>query len=151
MARLLELEDHSETLQAQNDRLELDLARTAVLTVDLHRGHLDPVEATVPIGAALSERVIHGAREVLVFARANGLAVVHVTVTLRETEAKTFYRHPKFSEAALIFSKQNPLSEAQRRGVLHNVEGSIQAELAPEIGPEPGDYWIRTKKTYSSF
>jgi nicotinamidase-related amidase len=151
MARLLELEDHSEALQQQNDRLVIDSARTAVVTVDLHRGHLDPVEATVPIGPELSERVIRGAREVLVFARANGIAVVHVTVTLRAVEAETFYEHPKFSKAALLYSIENPLSDAQRRGVLHNVEGSVQAELVPEIGPEPGDHWITNKKTYSSF
>jgi nicotinamidase-related amidase len=89
MTRLLELEDHSDVLAQQNARLEIDPARTAVVTIDLHRGHLDPVE--------------------------------------------------------------NPSSDAQRRGVLHNVEGSVQAELPPEIGPGPGDHWITTKKTYSSF
>jgi nicotinamidase-related amidase len=151
MPRLLELEDHSDVLRRQNELLEIDPTRTAVVTVDLHRGHLDPIEATVPIGPELSERVIRGAHEVLVFARANGIAVVHVTVTLREIEAETFYQHPKFSKAALIYSRENPSSDAQRRGVLHNVEGSVQCELPPEIGPEPGDHWITTKKTYSSF
>lgn len=42
-----------------------------------------------------------------------------------------------------------PVTDAQKRGVLHNIEGSVQTQLMPEIGPEKGDYIINTKKTLS--
>ncbi len=151
MSRLVELEDHAVALARQNAELQIEVAQTAVVTVDLHRGHLDPVEATVPIGPALSHNVIRGASEVLRIARGCGIPVVHVTVTFREIEAETMYKHPKFSKEWFIYSRENPLSDAQRRGVPHNLEGSVQATLPLELGPEPGDYWINNKKTYSSF
>ncbi len=151
MGRVVEMEDHSEALRQQNERLKVDPASTAVVTIDLHNGHLDPVNATVPVGPELAERVVRGAHDVLVFAREHGIPVVHVTVTFREVEAENFYEHPKFKSLALEYSTENPLSEAQRARVLHNVEGSVQAQLHPDIGPEPGDFWINNKKTWSSF
>ena len=89
MGRMVELEDHSELFRKQNEDLVIDPAKTAVVTIDLHNGHLDPVQATVPVGAELSARVVRGAHDVLVFAREHGLPVVHVTVTLRRIEAET--------------------------------------------------------------
>src|SRR5688572_21328580 len=109
MGRVVEMEDHSDNLREQNERLKIDPASTAVVTIDLHNGHLDPVHATVPVGPELAERVVRGAHDVLVFAREQGIPVVHVTVTFREVEAKNFYEHPKFKSLALEYSTENPL------------------------------------------
>jgi nicotinamidase-related amidase len=59
--------------------------------------------------------------------------------------------NPRIDAARLLLPKMTPKTEAQRRGTLHNIQGSLQTELMPEIGPEKGDYVIENKKTFSSF
>ena len=48
--------DRSQMLRLLNEQLEIDPRRTAVITIDCHRGHLDPAVATMPVapGAAAS-------------------------------------------------------------------------------------------------
>ena len=41
--RTVEIEDHSATLKALNEHLQIDPKKTAIVTVDMHRGHLDPI------------------------------------------------------------------------------------------------------------
>jgi biuret amidohydrolase len=121
--------------------LGVDEIRPAVLTIDLHRGHLDPSCATLPLAADTAARVVEANRRFLAAARSAGIPVVH---------AVTFYR-----EVAEIAS--NPFwravadTNATRRNVLrHNLEGMPGLELMPGIY-EPGDSIIRTKKRYNCF
>jgi len=146
---IVEIEDHSTTLETLNKQLQIDPTRTAIVTIDMHRGHLDSVEATLPVPVEESQRVCKHARELLTFARANGIPVIHVIAVLREMEADKL--NPRIAAGHVVMSKASPKTEAQRRGALHNIEGSIQTELMPEIGPETGDYIINNKKTFSSF
>jgi len=59
--------------------------------------------------------------------------------------------NPRIAAARVVLSKSAPKTEAQRRGVLHNIKGSTQTELMPELGPEKEDYVIDNKKTFSIF
>ena len=147
--RTVEIEDHHATLTALNDRLQIDPKKTAMVTVDMHRGHLDPIEATLPVSVEESKRVCQNAHDLLTFARAQGVPVVHVIATFREAEVEKI--NPRIGAARLVLSKAAPKTEAQRRGVLHNIQGSIQTELMPAVGPEKGDYVIDNKKTFSIF
>ena len=52
--RDVHVEDHSIGLATMKEALEFDPKKTAILTVDMHRGHLDMVNATMP---ALPEAV----------------------------------------------------------------------------------------------
>ncbi len=150
MATIVEIEDQTETMKALNDLLQIDPERTAIVTVDMHRGHLDPVEATLPVSAVESERVRRHAKELLSFARQHGIPVIHVILVLRPVEWERGIS-PRQAASRLIISKTAPTTDAQKRGVRHNLEGSIQTELMPEIGPEDGDYIINNKKTLSIF
>ena len=145
----IELEDQSERLCKLNDWLRLEPGRTAVVTIDMHRGHLDPVEATLPVSRETSARVRAAAGDLLPFLRQRGVPVIHVILTWRPNEAYKF--NPRIEAERFTLSRRAPTTEAQRRGTLHNIAGSIQCELMPEIGPEPGDYIINTKKTLSCF
>jgi len=149
MTDIQQIEDHRATIQALNDRLQINPQKTAVVTIDMHRGHLDPVEATLPVPVEESERVRRNARELLTLARAHGIPVVHVIAVLRKAEHDKI--NPRIEAGRVVLSKAAPKTEAQRRGVLHNIEGSVQTELMPEIGPEPGDFIINYKKTFSSY
>lgn len=150
MAQIVEIEDHSSTLKALNDWLQIDPKRTAIVTIDMHRGHLDPVEATMPVPVAESERVRRHAKELLSFARKQGIPVIHMILVWRPIEWEKGIS-PRLAAQRFVLSKSAPVTEAQRRGVHHNLEGSIQTELMPEIGPEKGDYIINNKKTLSIF
>ncbi len=147
--RTVEIEDHHATLKALNERLQIDPKKTAIVTVDMHRGHLDPIEATLPVSVEESKKVCQNAHDLLTFARAQGVPVIHVIATFRESEVEKI--NPRIGAARLVLSKAAPKTEAQRRGVLHNLQGSIQTELMPAVGPEKGDYVIDNKKTFSIF
>ncbi len=145
----VELEDQSARLQKLNAWLQLSPKTTAIVTIDMHRGHLDPVEATLPVPAEVARAVLAAAHDLLGFARAQGVPVIHVVLTWRPNEAYKF--NPRIDAERMTLSRRAPVTEAQRRGIAHNIQGSVQCEPMPEIGPEPGDYIINNKKTLSCF
>jgi len=147
--KTIEMEDHEATLKALNGHLQIEAKKTAIVTVDMHRGHLDPVEATLPVSAEESKRVCRNGHDLLTFARGQGIPVVHVIAAFREVEVDKI--NPRIGAARVVLSKAAPKTEAQRRGTLHNIQGSVQTQLMPEIGPERGDYVIDNKKTFSIF
>jgi len=81
---VIEIEDHSSSLKALNDWLQINPKRTAIVTIGMHRGHLDPVEATMPINIEDSKRVLQNAQSLLTFSRRHQIPMIHV---LRELEA----------------------------------------------------------------
>ena len=147
--KTIEIEDHGSALKAMNDHLQIDPKKTAIVTIDMHRGHLDPVEATLPVSVEESKRVCQNAHALLTFARAQRIPVIHVIASFRESEVDKI--NPRIAAAQVVLSRAAPKTEAQRRRILHNIKGSIQTELMPELGPERGDYIIDNKKTFSSF
>ncbi|MFL5836347.1 MAG: hypothetical protein ACJ76K_07150, partial [Solirubrobacteraceae bacterium] len=58
--------------QQLNERLRIDPARTAVLAIDTHRGHLDPEIATMPVAADIAESVVEASARLLQATRAAG-------------------------------------------------------------------------------
>jgi nicotinamidase-related amidase len=148
--RTIEVENHDATLRALNEYLQIDPKKAAIVTIDMHRGHLDPIEATLPVSAEESKRVCQNAHDLLTFVRAQGIPVIHVIVVFRGL-LEHDKLNPRVAAGRVVLSKASPKTEAQRRGVLHNIKGSIQTQLMPEIGPEKGDYVIDNKKTLSIF
>ncbi len=147
--KTIEIEDHNATLRALKEHLQIDPRKTALVTVDMHRGHLDPVEATLPVSVEESRGVCRNGHDLLTFARAQGIPVVHVIAVFREVEVDKI--NPRIGATRVVLSKAAPKTEAQRRETLHNIQGSLQTQLMPEIGPEQGDYVIDNKKTFSIF
>ena len=142
-------EDHSEQLGRLNDWLHIDPSRTAVVTIDMHRGHLGGEDATMPVKTEITDRVLGAAEKFLRFARDNGIPVIHAILTWRPEEAYRF--NPRVDAGRMTLSHQTPATTALADGTLHNLVGSVQCELMPEIGPEPGDLIVNSKKTQSIF
>ena len=46
--RTVEIEDHAEGLAMMKAELEIHPGKTALVTIDMHRGHLDMTHATMP-------------------------------------------------------------------------------------------------------
>ena len=122
--------------------ITLDPRTTAVVAIDMHRGHLDPTVATLPLPAARCGPVIKRAAALFAGVRALGVPVIHVVTeyrTAREIAANPFWRAAHDDPAKA------------RRGILnHNLVGGPGVEIIAELH-EPGDLVVHGKKRYSSF
>ena len=143
--------DRSAMQERLRDRLEIDGRRTAIITVDCHRGHLDPEIATMPVVASQAASVVDAIAQLLQAGRAAGMPVIHVILQNRllahdtpESMSNPFWR-------ALDEARQSltPVLPSTVRG--HNIVGSAQTELMPQLGPEAGDLVINTKRRLSIF
>lgn len=116
-------------------------AQAAVLTIDLHRGHLDPAVATLPLPADAAATVVAENVRFLEAARAQGLPIVHAVTTYRDLEEIHGNRFWKAID-----------STSATRGSMrtHNMVGSPGTELMPGILC-PDDRVVATKKRYDCF
>jgi len=122
--------------------LRLDPARTAVVAIDMHRGHLDPAVATLPLPAERCGPVITRAAALFTDLRARGVRIVHVV---------TEYRDPEEIAANPFWKAAHDDPGKARRGILrHNLAGSPGTEIIPELHDER-DVVVRSKKRYSVF
>src|SRR5438046_8681923 len=64
--------------------LRLDPHATALVAIDMHRGHLDPAVATLPLPADRCRPVIERAAELFAEVRSRGVPVVHVVTEYRD-------------------------------------------------------------------
>ncbi len=121
-----------------------DLAsrRVAVVTIDLHRGHLDPAVATMPLPAEVAERVVAANVELLGAARERHLPVVHVVTSYHGVEE--IASNPWWSAVAG--------TDASRSAVLrHQLPESAGLELMPEVLDSGYDIVVMNKKRYDCF
>jgi biuret amidohydrolase len=142
-------EDHSAQLERLNAWISIDPSRTAVVTIDMHRGHLGGEDATMPVKPEIVEKVLAPSEKFLRFARDSGIPVIHAILTWRPEEAYRF--NPRVDAGRMTMSHQTPATRALAEGTVHNLVGSIQCELMPELGPEPGDIIVDSKKTQSIY
>jgi nicotinamidase-related amidase len=116
--------------------------RPAVVTIDLHRGHLDPQVATMPLPAEVAARVTKANAEFLREARRRGLPVVHVVTGYRAVEE--IASNPWWAAVAD--------TGASRANVLrHQLPGSPGLELMPEVHDVEHDLVVTGKKRYDCF
>ena len=145
------LVDRTEMRRSLRDALTLDPATTAVVTVDCHRGHLDPEVATMPVAPEAAAGVVAATARLLRAARERGLPVIHVVLQNRilpdgvpEPLHNPFWRAIESVDERLTPERESTIAR-------HNLVGSPQTELMPELGPEPGDLVIDTKRRLSIF
>ena len=121
--------------------LGVEEIRPAVVTIDLHRGHLDPERATLPLPAETAGAVVAANIVFLDRARARGIPVIHVVTEYRRREEIS--SNPFWAAIAE--------TEATRGNILrHNLPGSAGTELMPGIS-RPGDVVIGFKRRYDCF
>lgn len=116
--------------------------RPAVVTIDLHRGHLDPQVATMPLPADVAARVTKANAEFLCEVRRRRLPVVHVVTGYRAVEE--IASNPWWAAVAE--------TGATRTNVLrHQLPGSPGLELMPEVLDAGHDLVVTGKKRYDCF
>jgi biuret amidohydrolase len=120
-----------------------DLAgvRAAVVTIDMHRGHLDPAVATMPLDAEHAARVTAANERLITAARAQGVPIVHVVTSYNSVQE--IAENPWWASVAG--------TSATRANVLHHqLPGSPGLEVMPAlVGPD--DLYVRTKRRYDCF
>jgi biuret amidohydrolase len=120
----------------------VDEIHPAAVAIDMHRGHLDPDVATMPLRPDEAARVVESARLFLNECRGRGIPVVHVLTAYRD--AAEIAANPFWRTAA-----DDPGST--RRGVLeHNLIGSPGCNVMEQL-LDPADITVATKKRYDCF
>lgn len=64
----------------------VDEIRPAVVAIDLHRGHLDPAVATMPLTPEASRMVIDANRRFFDGCRTAGIPIIHLLTYYRTVE-----------------------------------------------------------------
>jgi nicotinamidase-related amidase len=118
------------------------LNRPAVVTIDLHRGHLDMDVATLPLPADAAAGVTERSVRLLDEYRKLGVPIIHVITSYRDREEILSNRYWRF-QAGRPDSPRAAIAE-------HNLEGLPGLELMPGI-EGPGDMIVNTKKRYDCF
>jgi len=117
-------------------------SKTAILTVDLHHGHLDPEIATLPVPEETGEQVVDNAETLITRARAAGYPIIHVTTGYRD--AQEILSNPKWSATdESDGDSRESISE-------HNIIGSKGLEILPSLRDDE-DIFLQPKKRYSPF
>ena len=149
----VEIVDRSEMIRKMKGLLEIDPKQTAIVTVDMHRGHLDPKVATMPASDQDCERVIRATERLLKGARASGVHVIHVVTVQRLIPGLGAE-----GRACPFWASLNTMMETDRwipgkKSVLdqHNIEGSILTEVIPSLYKKETDYVIDNKKRLNCF
>ena len=140
----------SEMRERLNEGLEIDPARTAVLAIDTHRGHLDPEIATMPVSSEIAAEVVAHSVRLLAATRAAGIPTVFAVMHNRTVGGESeFLRNPWWRAVEGIRERLTPDLPSTIRG--HNLVGSPQTEVMPELAPLASDYVITAKHRLSSF
>lgn len=115
----------------------------AIVSVDMHRGHLDPQVATLPLlPKEKCSRVIKNAAVFFKKAREKGVPVISVVTLYRDSDE--ILSNPQWYE-----KNQDPA--ATRNGIAkHNIIGQPTNDIIPELA-EQTDYIVNTKKRYSCY
>lgn len=122
--------------------MRLQARSTAIVAIDMHRGHLDPSVATLPLAAERCGSVIARAAELFQELRAIGLRIIHVV---------TEYRKPEEIASNPFWKAIHDDPAKARKGILrHNLAGSRGTEIIPALYAD-GDLVVRGKKRYSAF
>jgi len=149
----IEILDRSSMTEKLYEGLEIDPAATAIIAIDMHRGHLDMSVATMPTQPEDAERVIRNAKQALDFARSRGVPVIHVILVYRRipglgSEGMT---QPFWRALHELVTEEDRLTPGRRSTVNgHNLEGSPGTQIIPDLHA-PGDYVIDNKKRLDCF
>ena len=130
------------TTTEAREALERLAKRPAVVTIDLHRGHLDPEVATLPLPADASAALMDRTVPLLDGIRALGVPVIHVITSYRDREE--ILSNPYWS-----FQAERP--DSPRAAIAeHNLDWLPGLELMPGLEHDT-DMIVNTKKRYDCF
>lgn len=121
----------------------VDEIRAAVVAIDLHRGHLDPEVATMPVAPGTESRIIESNRRFFERCRGERVPIIHQLTSYRDAEE--IRTNPFWRTRA-----DDP--DATRKNVeRHNIQGTPGCEIIPSLLDPERDWVVDTKKRYNCF
>jgi nicotinamidase-related amidase len=147
------LVDRSTLLAGLYRQLEIKPEETAILTIDMHRGHLDMDVATMPANPEDAKRVIANAQLVLDFSRKMNIPVIHAVLVYRRIKGlgSEGMTSPFWKAMHAAQGETDRLTPGRKSTVReHNIEGSPGTQIIPELYRD-GDYLIDNKKRLDCF
>lgn len=150
MTERVDLLDRTAFKEEIKEWLTIDPAHTAIVTVDMHRGHLDPAVATMPADPEDSRRVVEATARLLEVARGHGIPVVHVVMTNRRLPGGRAEAYGVPFWEAVEELKQSITPGRASTAYQHNLANSVQTELIPALYRE-SDPLVTSKKRLSCF
>lgn len=120
----------------------VDAIRPAVIAIDLHRGHLDPAVATMPLEAGKCGAVIGANRAFFEAARAAKIPIIHLLTMYRsvaEIRSNPFWR-----------TRADDPTATRKNVERHNLMDSPGVEVMPEL-LDQADWVISSKRRYDCF
>ena len=130
-------------LEGEDMAFGVDVVHPAVVAIDLHRGHLDPSVATMPLLPGSEHRIIEANRLFLEQCRTAHIPIIHMVTTYRdvaEIRSNPFWR-----------TRADDASSARKNAERHNLEGSPGCEIIPELYESARDWVVNSKKRYDCF
>lgn len=121
----------------------VDTVRPAVVTIDMHRGHLDPAVATMPVKPGTEARTIGNNAAFLKAARAVGIPVIHMLT--QYTDVSEIRMNPFWRTRA-----DNP-SATRKHVERHQLQGGPGCEIMPQVLDASYDIILDTKRRYDCF
>lgn len=118
------------------------MKKYAVISVDMHRGHLDPEVATMPLAADRCNIVIDNTAKLFNQLREKNVPIIHVTAGFRNAQEALSNPHWRAND-------EDPNSIRKTAG-RHNMFGSVGTQIISALY-SPGDYVVPTKKRYNCF
>jgi len=126
----------------EEEALKRYLKHPAVVTIDVHRGHLDQEVATLPAPPDVATRVTADIARFLDAVRKRGVPIVHMITQYRDGDE--IINNP-------FWDFKNSQKNSTRSNIArHNLAGSPGTELMPGIFKE-GDRIVDCKKRYDCF
>jgi biuret amidohydrolase len=123
--------------------LGVDRSKLAVVAIDLHRGHLDPLVATMPLEANQAKRVIAANGRLFDWCRAASIPVIHLLTSYRDVEeirTNAFWR-----------TRAEDPNNTRTNVLRHNIQGMPGVTVIPELHDRARDWVVDTKKRYDCF
>lgn len=123
--------------------LGVDHPKPAVVAIDLHRGHLDPSVATMPLEASRAKRVIAANGRLFAWCREASIPVIHLLTSYRDVEeirTNAFWR-----------TRAEDPNNTRTNVLRHNIQGMSGVTVIPELHDRARDWVVDTKKRYDCF
>src|SRR2546428_11316603 len=149
----IEIVNRSGLISGLYEQLFLNPRKTALVTIDMHRGPLDMDVATMPARPEDASRVVRNARAALDFARAREIPVIHVILVYRKIRniGSEGMLSPYWKAMHAAQGETDRLTPGRKSTVReHNIEGSPGTQIISELYRE-ADYVIDNKKRLDRF
>lgn len=132
-----------EQTQLSPAQFGVDSIWPAVVTIDMHRGHLDPAVATMPVERGSEVHIIQRNKDFLAAARAAHVPVIHMLTQYNNTSEiriNPFWR-----------TRAGDPTATRKQVERHQLRGGAGCEIMPSILDSSYDLILSTKRRYDCF